>query len=55
MLHNIATCRGAMDALMAAVIEGHIRARVLDPDKEFTQDQRAAADDLIDALRSYLK
>ena len=25
VLHNISACRGAMDALMAEVIEGHIR------------------------------
>jgi DNA-binding FrmR family transcriptional regulator len=25
ILHNISACRGAMDALMAEVIEGHIR------------------------------
>ena len=31
VLHNISACRGAMDALMAEVIEGHIRFHVLDP------------------------
>jgi len=29
VLHNIAACRGAMDALMAEVIEGHVRFHVL--------------------------
>jgi len=55
VLHNIATCRGAMDALMAEVIEGHIRFHILDPSKSSTDDQKQAADDLIDALRAYLK
>ncbi len=32
VLHNISACRGAMDALMAEVIEGHIRFHVLDPE-----------------------
>jgi len=48
-------CRGAMDALMAEVIEGHIRFHVLDPKIEPTDDQAQAADDLIHALRAYLK
>ena len=30
-LHAIAVCRGALDSLMAEVIEGHIRFHVLDP------------------------
>src|SRR5580700_4912164 len=31
VLHNISACRGAMDALMAEVIEGHIRFHILAP------------------------
>ena len=54
ILHNISACRGAMDALMAEVIEGHIRFHVIDP-KHQTDEQARAADDLIDALRSYLR
>ena len=55
VLHNIAACRGAMDALMAEVIEGHIRFHVLDPETTPTDEQTRAADDLIHALRAYLK
>ena len=55
VLHNIAACRGAMDSLMAEVIEGHIRFHVLDPNGKPTDDQAQAADDLIQALRAYLK
>jgi FrmR/RcnR family transcriptional regulator, repressor of frmRAB operon len=55
VLHNIAACRGAMDALMAEVIEGHIRFHVLDPDGAATKEQIRAADDLVSALRAYLK
>jgi len=54
ILHNISACRGAMDALMAEVIEGHIRFHVLDPRRKPTADQSQAADDLIQALRAYL-
>jgi DNA-binding FrmR family transcriptional regulator len=55
VLHNISACRGAMDALMAEVIEGHIRFHVLDPKTTPTEEQTEAADDLIHALRAYLK
>jgi len=55
VLHNISACRGAMDALMAEVIEGHIRFHVLDPNTAPTDEQAQAADDLIHALRAYLK
>ena len=55
VLHNIATCRGAMDALMAEVIEGHIRFHILDQHGKATDEQERAADDLVTALRAYLK
>jgi DNA-binding FrmR family transcriptional regulator len=55
VLHNISACRGAMDALMAEVIEGHIRFHVLDPEVAPTGEQSKAAEDLIHALRAYLK
>jgi DNA-binding FrmR family transcriptional regulator len=55
VLHNISACRGAMDSLMAEVIEGHIRFHVLDPKTTPSDEQAQAADDLIQALRAYLK
>ncbi len=53
VLHNISACRGAMDALMAEVIEGHIRYHILDGRAD--DEQTRAADDLVAALRAYLK
>jgi DNA-binding FrmR family transcriptional regulator len=55
ILHNIAACRGAMDALMAEVIEGHIRYHILPRNEAVTDEQSRAADDLVAALRAYLK
>ena len=55
VLHNIAVCRGAMDALMAEVIEGHIRFHILAQNGGRTDEQERAADDLVGALRAYLK
>jgi DNA-binding FrmR family transcriptional regulator len=54
-LHAIAVCRGALDSLMAEVINGHIRYHILDPEREPTDEQTHAAEDLIDALKMYLK
>ena len=55
ILHTISACRGAMDALMAEVIEGHIRFHILPPEPAATDEQTNAADDLVSALRAYLK
>jgi DNA-binding FrmR family transcriptional regulator len=54
-LHAISVCRGALDSLMAEVIEGHIRFHVLDRERDPTEEQTRAAEDLIDALKTYLK
>jgi FrmR/RcnR family transcriptional regulator, repressor of frmRAB operon len=55
VLHNIAASRDAMDALMAEVIEGHIRFHILPANGSETEEQAQAADDLVFALRAYLK
>lgn len=55
VLHNISACRGAMDALMAEVIEGHIRFHILPANGDATSEQTRAANDLVTALRAYLK
>lgn len=55
ILQMIASCRGAMNGLIAEVIEGHIRLHIIDPTKKPTAQQVTAAEDLIDVVRSYLK
>jgi DNA-binding FrmR family transcriptional regulator len=55
VLNTIAACRGAMNGLMAELIEGHVRFHVLDPRRKPTADQANAAQDLIDIVRTYLK
>src|ERR1700676_5038660 len=50
-----APCRGATDALMAEVIEGHIRFHILAQNGSATDEQMRAPDDLVSALRVYLK
>ena len=54
VLHNISACRGAMDALMAEVIEDHVRCHVAAP--TLAANKRAeGADDLIEVVHAYLK
>ncbi len=48
-------CRGALNALIFQIIEGHIRHHVVNPDENPTSEQAAAAQQLIDVIRSYLK
>jgi DNA-binding FrmR family transcriptional regulator len=55
ILHILAACRGAMDGLMAEVIEDHIQSHIVDPSRKPTSEQTKAAQDLIDVIKSYLK
>ena len=55
VLQSIAACRGAINGLMAEVIEGHVRYHVIDPDRSPTSDQAKAAQKLIDVVKTYLK
>ena len=55
ILQTIAACRGAINGLMAEVMEGHIRLHVLDPTDNPTKDQAVAVEELIAIIRSYLK
>jgi DNA-binding FrmR family transcriptional regulator len=54
VLRLIAAARGAMDSLMAEVLEGHIREHAI-TGRGRTGDALAAADDLIEIVRAYLK
>ena len=55
VLQLIAACRGALNGLMAEVLEGHIRFHVLDPKAGKNAPQVEAAEELIDVVRRYLK
>jgi DNA-binding FrmR family transcriptional regulator len=55
VLLTLAACRGAMDALMSEIIEGHIRFHILDPKHEPTAEQKRAAKDVIGVVRRYLR
>lgn len=51
----MAACRGALNGLMAEVIEGHIWFHVLPHNLGKESPQATAAEDLIDVVRAYLK
>jgi DNA-binding FrmR family transcriptional regulator len=53
VLHLIVAARGGINALMAEVIEDHIRLHVIDPAKD--AERRRGAEELIAAVQSYLK
>jgi len=55
VLRTIAACRGAINGLMGEVIEGHIRYHVVDPDAKPMSRQAAAAQELMDVVKTYLK
>ena len=55
VLQLITAARGAMNGLMAELLEDHVRFHVLDPARKPTSEQAIAADELIEIVRSYLK
>jgi DNA-binding FrmR family transcriptional regulator len=55
VMQLIAATRGAMDGLMASVLEGHVRFHMVDPDRNPTSREARAAQELIDVVKSYLK
>jgi FrmR/RcnR family transcriptional regulator, repressor of frmRAB operon len=55
VLQTIAACRGAINGLMAEVLEGHVRFHVVDPSRKPTTEQADATEELIDLVKRYLK
>ena len=55
LLQRITAARGAINGLMAEVMEDHVRAHLIDPAHEPDPQRAHAAEELIDVVRSYLK
>jgi DNA-binding FrmR family transcriptional regulator len=55
VLQVIASVRGAMNGLMAEVMEDHIRFHVVDPARDPNAERARGAQELIDVVRTYLK
>ena len=54
ILQLVASCRGALNGLMAELIEGHLRFHVLDPNQKTRPSQLEAADELMSVVKRYL-
>jgi FrmR/RcnR family transcriptional regulator, repressor of frmRAB operon len=54
ILQLVASCRGALNGLMAELIEGHLRFHVLDPGQKARPSQLEAADELVAVVKRYL-
>ncbi|HTD57494.1 MAG TPA: metal/formaldehyde-sensitive transcriptional repressor [Solirubrobacteraceae bacterium] len=55
VLQTVAAARGALNSLVAEMIEDHVRYHVLDPDEKVATKRARAADELIDIVRAYVK
>jgi FrmR/RcnR family transcriptional regulator, repressor of frmRAB operon len=55
VLQVMSAARGAMNSLMAELLEGHIRSHVLSGRQKPTSQQAMAADEVIEMVKSYLK
>ena len=55
ILQLIASARGAMNGLMAEVMEDHIRLHVMAEHCDANSEQARGAEELIDVVRAYLK
>ena len=54
VLHQIAAVRGAMNGLMAEVIEDHVQTHIASPAVTSDAERAKGADELIDVIRAYL-
>jgi len=54
-LHLTVACRGAINSLMAEILEGHVRFHLVNPDDRPTSEHVEAAQEVIEVVRSYLR
>ena len=55
VLQTVAAARGALNGLVAEMVEDHVRFHVLDPETKPNAKQNRAAEELIDVVRAYVK
>jgi DNA-binding FrmR family transcriptional regulator len=55
VLHLVVAARGAMNSLMAEIIEDHIREHVVDPARERRSSRSRGAEELIEVVQAYLR
>ncbi|EFP66048.1 MAG: metal/formaldehyde-sensitive transcriptional repressor [Ralstonia sp.] len=55
VLQQITSCRGAMNGLLAVVLEDHIRTHLTEADDEHEHADGSAKEQLIEVVHSYFK
>ena len=55
VLQQISSCRGAMNGLLAVVLEDHIRTHLIDAEHVHAGHESDAKEQLIDVVHSYFK
>jgi FrmR/RcnR family transcriptional regulator, repressor of frmRAB operon len=54
LLQQITACRGALDSLVAEVVEDHIRDHMIDPKASRDDPRSRAAEELVEIVHSFL-
>ena len=55
IMQQLTAARGAINGLMAEVVEDHIRMHMIDPGRQPTPREAEAADELVSVMHSYIK
>jgi DNA-binding FrmR family transcriptional regulator len=55
VLLTLAACRGAMNSLMAEIMEGHVRFHLLPRDTKPDPETARAAEELLEVIKRYLR
>jgi DNA-binding FrmR family transcriptional regulator len=55
VMRLITATRGAINGIMAEVINDHIRTHMVDPDRTPSEAERDATVELVDVLRTYIR
>jgi DNA-binding FrmR family transcriptional regulator len=55
VLQTVTAARGAINGLVAEMVEDHVRFHVLDPEDKLPAKRARAAEELIDVVRAYVK
>jgi DNA-binding FrmR family transcriptional regulator len=55
VMRLLTAARGAMNGMMAEVVEDHIQMHMMAANRKPTREEIEAADELVDVLRSYIR
>jgi len=54
VMRRVTTAKGAINALMAEVLNDHIRSHMIDEDRVPSDNEQQAANELVAVLRTYI-